>query len=266
MVKKRKVIVIAGTAVDTEMGVSFLLSKKDESLEVTGVPAADSCDEQVKFQYSSDEEKRTHMDEIFDAAIADGVRDFFIYCNSLSGAFDFDSYETDKNAELKAKKAESAIEIEEQQAGNTELNKNTSSEDEIKEIPGRECSNIHIYTPLQIYRELGSKYSRVGVMAANNLSTHAIEAALMSTNPDVYVIGTGNMSIVRAIEEGRPPRDIVRDLGLAAMLDYMQASGAEAVILGCTHFPYLKDELSGLTNLPLIDPADLMFRNLLQIA
>ena len=226
--KKRRVAVIAGTPVDTRMGVDYIEKKNTDTgshiCEPVYLPAAGSCDEQVKFQYSSDYDKRAHMDEIFDAAIADGVRDFFIYCNSLSGAFDFDSYEAEKNAELK----------------------------------------IHIYTPLQIYRNLGKEYSRVGVMAANNLSAHAIEAALMSTNPDIYVIGTGNMSVVRAIEEGRPPQDIVRSLGLAAMLDYMQASGAEAIILGCTHFPYLKEDLSELTGLPLIDPADLMFSKLLQ--
>ena len=173
-----------------------------------------------------DDGKRAVMDNIFDAEIADGVRDFFIYCNSLSGAFDFDTYAVWKSLD----------------AG----------------------EDIRIYTPLQVYRKLGDKYGRIGVMAANNLSAHAIEEALMTSNPDIYMIGTGNMAIVRAIEDGLAPEEIVKKCGLEHMVRYMEKCGAEAIVLGCTHFPYFKDELAGLTDLPLVDPADEMFRTLLE--
>ena len=85
----------------------------------------------------------------------------------------------------------------------------------------------------------------------------------MSANPDLYVIGTGNMAIVRAIEDGLAPAEIVKKCGLEDMIRYMEACGAEAIVLGCTHFPYFKDELAGLTSLPLIDPADQMYEALL---
>lgn len=226
----KKVAVIAGTPVDTRMGVEYIEGMNEvigsQKCEPIYLPAAEDCDEQMKFQYSSDDEKRDKMNELFEEAISGDVQDFFIYCNSLSGAFDFDSYMEDKSCE-------------------TGL-------------------DIRIYTPLQIYKKMGSEYSCVGVMAANNLSAHAIEEALMSSNPDIYVIGTGNMSIVRSIEEKKSPEEIVKACNLAAMCEYMEASGAEALILGCTHFPYLRDALSECTNLPLIDPAEYMLRELLQ--
>ena len=160
------------------------------------------------------------MNNIFDPLITDGVRDFFIYCNSLSGSFDFDSYAASKSLE---------------------------------------CGDeIRVYTPLQVYRSLGEPYSRIGVMAANNLSAYAIEEALMSTRNDIYVIGTGNMAIVRAIEDGLSPEEVVQKCGLEKAVKYMEACGAEAIVLGCTHFPYFKEELAKLTALPLIDPADRM--------
>ena len=81
----------------------------------------------------------------------------------------------------------------------------------------------------------------------------------MSSNPDIYAIGTGNMAIVRAIEDGLTPAEIVEECGLADLVRYMETSGAEAIVLGCTHFPYIRDELAKLTKLPLIDPADMMF-------
>ena len=85
----------------------------------------------------------------------------------------------------------------------------------------------------------------------------------MAANPDIYMIGTGNMAIVRAIEDGLEPEEIIEKCGLRHMLKYMEACGAEAIVLGCTHFPYFRDELAGLTDLPVIDPADKMFEALI---
>ncbi len=214
------------------MGVEYIEKRNEEAgsriCEPVYLPVAEDCDAQVRFQYSDTDGKRAVIDAIFDRAIENGIRDFFIYCNSLSGAFDFDTYAVRKSLD----------------AG----------------------EDIRIYTPLQVYRELGASYSRIGVMAANNLSAHGIEEALMSANPGIYAIGTGNMSIVRAIEDGLSPEDIAVKCGLSDMLNYMEACGAEAVLLGCTHFPYLKEVLSRLTDLPLIDPADNMFDSLVSKA
>ena len=227
--KERKVAVLAGTPVDTAMGVEYIKNKNSETEGQCLLPLSDpvsvDCDAQVRFQYSDEDGKRAVMDNIFDAEIAEGVRDYFVYCNSLSGSFDFDTYAVMKSLD--------------------------SGED------------IRIYTPLQVYRSLGREYGRIGVMAANNLSAHAIEEALMAANPDIYMIGTGNMAIVRAIEDGLEPEEIIEKCGLRHMLKYMEACGAEAIVLGCTHFPYFRDELAGLTDLPVIDPADKMFEALL---
>lgn len=223
-----KTAVIAGTSVDTRMGVEYIEKRNEEAgsriCEPVYLPVAEDCDAQIRFQYSDADGKFAVIDSIFSSAMGEGVRDFFIYCNSLSGAFDFDTYMVRKSLD--------------------------SGED------------IRVYTPLQVYRQLGKAYGRLGVMAAHNLSAHGIEEALMSSNPDVYVIGTGNMSIVRAIEDGFTPAEIVEKCGLGELMKYMEACGAEAVVLGCTHFPYLKDELTKLTDLPLIDPADRMFEML----
>ena len=228
-----KTAVIAGTPVDTQMGVEYIERKTQEAGTEPGFlplyyPVSLDCDEQVKFQYTDDDGKRAIIDALFDDAIAEGVRDFFIYCNSLSGSFDFDRYALKKSIE----------------AG----------------------EDIRIYTPLQVYRSLGREFGRVGVMAANNLSAHAIEEALMASCPDVYAIGTGNMAIVRMIEDGAAPEEIVEECGLEEMAKYMEACGAEAIVLGCTHFPYFKEELAERTILPLIDPADRMFEALLNAA
>ena len=221
-----RIAVIAGTQVDTRMGVEYIEKKNSESgaakFEPMYLPVSENCDEQIRFQYADAETKRRRIDEIFDEAIAAGIQDFFIYCNSLSGAFDFDTYAPEKSEES-----------------------------------GRE---IRIYTPLRIYRQLGKRFRRVGAVAAHNLSTHNIEAALLSANEDLYMIGSGNMAIVSSIEEGLVPADIVRECGLEYMVKYMERCGCEALILGCTHFPYIREELDKICRLEIIDPADEMYR------
>ena len=228
MENTKKIAVIAGTSVDTRMGVDYIEEKNREAgrrvCEPMYLPVAEDCDAQIRFQYSDDDGKRAVLDRLFDEAIEDGVTDFFIYCNSLSGSFDFDSYAVFKSLDT-----------------------------------GKE---IRVHTPLQVYRKLGAEYRRVGVMAANNLSAHAIEEALMSANQDIYAVGTGNMAIVRAIEDGRTPSEVINSCGIASLAAYMEACGAEAIILGCTHFPYFKKELAELTKLPVIDPADEMYEGM----
>ena len=45
------------------------------------------------------------------------------------------------------------------------------------------------------------------------------------------------MAIVRAIENGFAPEEIIENCGLGPMAEYMKSCGAEALLLGCTHFP-----------------------------
>ena len=217
------VAVIAGTPVDTQMGVKFIeekSSREGDPVSAFYLPVSENCDDQTRFQYMDYAAKRARMDEIFDYAASQGIEDFFIYCNSLSGAFDFESYAVERG--------------------------------------------VRIYTPLQIYSRIAGNYRRVGVVAANNISAHKIEQTMIASNSEIYVIGTGNMAIVSAIEAGLPPEDIVRDCGIEHMVRYIEACGCEALILGCTHFPYLKEVIRGFCRIPLIDPADEMYSELLR--
>ena len=91
---RNKVAVMAGTPVDTKMGADFLAAR-DPSLELVSYPVSKDPIEQTMWQFSSEENKRARMVEVFDELEAQGIRDFFIYCNSMSGAFDFDSFAVD---------------------------------------------------------------------------------------------------------------------------------------------------------------------------
>ncbi|MDR7869541.1 MAG: aspartate/glutamate racemase family protein [Tissierellaceae bacterium] len=87
--------VIAGTPVDTQMGVDFLLSK---GIKAIGFQTANSPKEQHQLQL-------LHKDKLYDIVVQiileakeTGIDKFFVYCNSLSAAVDMDKVSEDTDA------------------------------------------------------------------------------------------------------------------------------------------------------------------------
>lgn len=209
-----KVAVMAGTPVDTKMGADFLAAK-DPSLEIVSYPLSPDPITQTVWQFSSDENKRARMVQVFDELEAQGIRHFFIYCNSLSGAFDFDSFAVERG--------------------------------------------VCIVTPFQVYRSLATRYRSIAFNSANLLGAYGIEKAFRDVKPDLDVIGMAHLAIVRDIEAGLAPEEIIERQGLKSLARFFKEAGAEIWLLGCTHFPYIKEAMQSYSELPLIDPADEMY-------
>ena len=90
----------------------------------------------------------------------------------------------------------------------------------------------------------------------------ASELALRIVTPmSAYGIYARDYS--RLAVAGLDPDDIIRRNRLDALVKYFEDNGCEALVLGCTHFPYLKKALRNYTGLPLLDPAEKMVRLLL---
>ena len=202
--------VIAGTPVDTRMGVE-ILKKYAPAARPLAFPVSSSPQETHLIQIAPEAEKEARFDRLFSEAESSGCRDFFLYCNSLSACFDFEA--------LAKRRGD------------------------------------RIVTPLMIYRRLASRYSRLAVIAANSQAAAGIEKVLCQANAALRVCGLGYLPLVEAIEAEMPPEEPVRTFHLPELCRFFAANGAEALILGCTHFPYFMDALSRETALPLIDPA-----------
>ena len=210
----RPVIVMAGTPVDTQMGMDCLAAQG-----VEGVFCSISKDpvEQTAFQISSEREKAAVVTALFrEAQAAHGCEQAFIYCNSLSGSVDFDAI-------------------------------------------ARE-TGVAVVTPLDVYRALAPQYRSLAVIAANAQGAAGIERTLLLSNPDLTLRSAGILPVVLAIERGEEPEELVERHRLPELADWFAAQGAEALLLGCTHFPYFKEALSRRTRLPILDPAQEMLR------
>ena len=109
---------------------------------------------------------------------------------------------------------------------------------------------------MDVYGETARRYRRLGVLAANSQGAAGVERAMVNASPETRVFGASNLELVLGVEAGRPPEDLVRDCGLEMLLHFFERNGAEAVVLGCTHFPYVKEALQKRTALPVLDPGE----------
>ena len=127
-------------------------------------------------------------------------------------------------------------------------------------VPLAAETGLRIVTPLDVYRTLAPRYHRLGLLAANAQGLAGIERTFFAANPALDLLGACALPAVISIEEGLPPEALVERHHLAELAEWFRCCGMEALVLGCTHFPYFRDALARRTALPLIDPAEEMLR------
>lgn len=207
--------VLAGTPVDTQMGVDLLAA---HGLEGLAFPVSRDPLAQTAFQLSAPAEKAAAVRRVLEEAMARGCDRAFVYCNSLSSAVDFGPLAAE--------------------------------------------TGLRIVTPLEIYRALAPRYARLGLVAANAQGLAGIERTLYGANPALELLGACLLPAVVSIEAGIDPEELVERHGLPDLAAWFERCGMEALVLGCTHFPYFRAALAARTALPLIDPAEEMIRAL----
>lgn len=207
-----RVAVIAGTPVDTKMGVDFLAAK---GVEAQGYPVAQTAQEQVMMQVGSQMEREEKVGLFLKEIKSQGINIVMIYCNSLSATIDVEKL--------------------------------------AKEF------KIHIITPMDAYGKIARQYKKLGVMAGSNQGLSGIEKTMMNASENMFVIGLASLPLAQEIEAGISPKELMETNGLKELIAFYEKNHVEAIVLGCTHFPYLMKELSACTAVPVIDPAEIIY-------
>lgn len=191
--------------------------------ETLSYPLAENPIEQTKLQYfSQDELERLISEKVFQGK-KEGLGKVFIYCNSLSSAINYERLEKDLG--------------------------------------------VPIITPLETYKNLDPSITNIAILGANGISAYRIDKIITEFNDGIHTISVGNLPMVLSIEEKTSPREIIENLNLDGFIDYLEnirdaRYKIDTILLGCTHFPYLKEDLEKLTDLNIIDPADNMIARL----
>lgn len=186
-----------------------------KGFEAITFPFSKTPKEQTDLQYFS----KAKLKQLFVKKIQDAknlnAQKIFLYCNSLSAAVDYQKISFEQN--------------------------------------------IEIISPLESYARIVKNLSAVAILAANALSAYTVEKIITKAILGIKTISIANLSIVEAIESKKTPEQIVLDLGLKNLLSYLQEIQSPAykishLILACTHFPYIKDELQKHTALTILSP------------
>lgn len=206
-----KVGVIAGTPVDTTMGIEYIKSKGHNAI---GRYCSETPIEQTQMQILHKHDLGLLVIRLCNEMIIEGAEGIFLNCNSLSGAIELDMIR--------------------------------------KEVL------VRIVTPLDIYEECASNYKCLSIIAANCQSLAAIEKVILKINPRCIVYGAAILPLVMEIESGKPSQLIYKELNIKALAEHLSALKCEAFILGCTHFPFIMEQLKKDISVPIINPSDKM--------
>lgn len=123
---------------------------------------------------------------------------------------------------------------------------------------------IVIVTPMDAYKKIAVNYNSVGVFAANNQGLAGIERTIVEKNKNCNVIGIGILPVVLDVEAKKEAKNIIADNHLDLAVEFFEENKVEAIILGCTHFPYFEKELKKCTKLEIINPSETMYKILVE--
>jgi glutamate racemase len=96
------------------------------------------------------------------------------------------------------------------------------------------------------------KVAVIGTEATIRSSSY--KKAIMKLDASIDVAGVSCPLFVPLIEEGWVDGEVVT-LVAEHYLSSLRGSGADTLVLGCTHYPMIKDVITGIINIPLVDSA-----------
>lgn len=102
-----------------------------------------------------------------------------------------------------------------------------------------------------------SRSGRIGVIAtANTVRSGAYSRAIANLRPCASVFEQACPMLVPMVERGEVSGPRVREV-VAGYLDPLLEAGIDTIVYGCTHYPFLEDEIRAVagSSVALVDPA-----------
>ncbi|WKV13847.1 glutamate racemase [Marivirga harenae] len=134
----------------------------------------------------------------------------------------------------------------------------------VKEYVGSKAKVFNVIDP--VVEHVGQNYSKqkVGLIGTKQtVNSNAYELKLKQLNPDVELKSLATPLLVPMIEEGFFENRISHDI-IEAYLHHDELKHIEALILGCTHYPLIKNEIDKFYNggVDILDSASIVAKRL----
>lgn len=198
---------------------------KEKNIDVISESMANTCHEQSKMQYYEKDELEKLFIKKSKKLISENADIIFIYCNSLSSSIDY--------------------------------------------IKISQLLNVKIITPLETYKTLPDDSKNIAIIAANGISAYTIDKIVLEHHNNKSTISIGMLSLTEQIEMKYSPDKISENLNLKGFLNYLeniksQENKIDSLILGCTHFYYMKNWFEKNSSLKIIDPTEDMINKIMK--
>lgn len=126
-----------------------------------------------------------------------------------------------------------------------------SSSINIKKL--RKKSWMTIITTLDVYYEIWKEYKNIFLLTANSIWAIEPEKILRESNFNIKISSFWYLDLVNSIENQKPTSEIIHQLWLKSLLNFSENTNIDLILLGCTHFWYISQELQKCTNVKILD-------------
>ncbi len=113
--------------------------------------------------------------------------------------------------------------------------------------------SLRIITPLDVYENIWTYWKNILLLTANSVWAILPERILRKNNKEVKIVSIWYLELVNSIELEEMPKTIISHLGLNDILKFSNNINIDFILLACTHFPYITDELKKWTKIRILD-------------
>jgi glutamate racemase len=120
--------------------------------------------------------------------------------------------------------------------------------DEVVKVAAGKAQVLDVINPVVDYMAKQTKYKRIGVIGTKGtINSGTYVSKIIGINPHVSVSSLATPMLVPMIEEGFIFDDISNAI-IRAYLSKPEISHIDSLILGCTHYPIIKNQISKYYN------------------
>ena len=116
-----------------------------------------------------------------------------------------------------------------------------------------------VVSPAARAAALATKNNRVGIICTNaTVASGAYEREIKRFNSEISVFSEACPLLVPLVEDGRFQKgDVVLEGALTEYLGYMREKDVDTLVLGCTHYPLIRDNIERIyPGLRIINPSE----------
>lgn len=123
-------------------------------------------------------------------------------------------------------------------------------------------TGVYLITPYTSISTKFKRFNKLGVISAHILSANNFEKYILKFNKHCHVSKKYDINIVNDIEKKVDSAIIIKNHKIDIFIEDLKKHKINNLVLGCTHFSYLMNELSKFSGIEIFDVKSLIINEL----